>query len=87
MKTWRKPAINIYDVKMDEKIASSGDDTVPVKPELKSGFISYYLGFGGGNFRFDDRGRIQETNVTYILIGSHRYVYWYNVDDIRDCKA
>ena len=24
MKTWRKPAINIYDVKMDENIASSG---------------------------------------------------------------
>ena len=24
MKTWRKPAINIHDVKMDENIASSG---------------------------------------------------------------
>ena len=50
MKTWRKPAINIYDVKMDENIANSGDGG---ESSYEVQYIYYDLGGitrGGTNY-------------------------------------
>lgn len=67
MKTWKKPEVKVFDVKMDENIAASGDGG------YKTDRINYDLGGitrGGENYRWNGSNNIQDTGITFWIESS-----------------
>lgn len=62
MKTWKKPEVKVFDVKMDENIAASGDGG------YQTAYINYDLGGftrGGENYRWNGSNNIQDTGIPF----------------------
>lgn len=64
MREWKKPEVKIFDVKMDENIAASGENNYEVK------FLELLRGMavvsGEGNYNCSPDGTIQDTSVKYV---------------------
>lgn len=91
MKEWKKPEVKIFNVKIDENIAASGDGS-----GYMSGYISFYtngISRGGGNYRYNSSNQIQDTSYTWFYSGSEKCVSssddWQNDIQIaiRGCSA
>lgn len=65
MKNWNKPEMKIFNVKMDENIASSGAGS---ENNYEVHYIYYDRGgitLGGANYRCASDRSIQDTNIKY----------------------
>ena len=87
MKTWRKPSINIYNVKVDENIASSG----AAENGNVTDWVWYINGSSqlhkGGQYTWDQNGYIQNTEI---MVSQNAYGYALEqkyVNRVRGCKA
>lgn len=83
MKTWESPEMKVFNVKMDENIAASGDGK-----EYQTGYIYYENGGitrGGANYRYTSDGRIQDTSVSFVSGGGMRTVAQNKVSAISGC--
>lgn len=84
MKTWKKPEVKVFDVKMDENIAASGDGG------YQTDYIYYDLGGitrGGKTYRWNGNNNIQDTGITFHIAGSDKVVANSHVADITGCLA
>lgn len=81
MREWKKPEVKIFDVKMDENIAASGDG---------SGYLSDYFWFsngvisrGGGWYKYNASNQVQDTSYVWEMYGDKKVVTKYG-DDWQD---
>ena len=84
MKTWKKPEVKIFDVKMDENIAASGDGG------YRTSYIYYDLGGitrGGANYRWNGNNNIQDTGVQFTTRNGESVVPNNKVSTISGCMA
>lgn len=85
MKTWKKPEVKVFDVKMDENIAASGD----------GGYQTdriYYVERGGifrdsANYRWNGNNNIQDTGIKFHIDGVYKLVDEKHVTTIAGCLA
>lgn len=74
MREWKKPEVKIFDVKMDENIAASGDQYQTLYIYYDEGGITR----GGANYKCQGTS-IQDTGIDYqksgnMIIVSEKYV-------------
>ncbi|MFR3529436.1 MAG: hypothetical protein ACLTTZ_02620 [Lachnospiraceae bacterium] len=84
MKTWKKPEVKVFDVKMDENIAASGDGG------YQTGYIYYDLGGitrGGATYRWNGNNNIQDTGITFHITSDGKVVNKSHVANIAGCLA
>lgn len=84
MKTWKKPEVKVFDVKMDENIAASGDGG------YQTAYIYYDLGGitrGGANYRWKGNNYIQDTGIPFHEAGGVKSVDEKHVVTIDGCLA
>ena len=86
MKNWNRPEMIIFNVKMDENIASSGAGS---ENNYEVQYIYYDLGGitrGGANYKCKD-SYIQDTSIQYTDGGGQKTVSSSNVGQISGCLA
>ena len=86
MKTWRTPEMKVYNVKMDENIASSGSG----EQQYEVKYLHYDLGVitrGGANYNCSADRSIQDTDIKYTSYGEENYVSNDQVGAISGCLA
>ena len=86
MKNWNRPEMKIFNVKMDENIASSGAGS---ENNYEVQYIYYDLGGitrGGANYKCKD-SYIQDTSNQYTDGGRQKTVSNSNVGQISGCLA
>lgn len=84
MKTWKKPEVKVFDVKMDENIAASGDGG------YQTDYIYYDLGGitrGGKTYRWNGSNNIQDTEITFYIAMGKKVVDVKHVTTIAGCLA
>ena len=84
MREWKKPEVKVFDVKMDENIAASGDGG------YQTDYIYYAEGVitrGGANYRWNRNNNIQDTGITFHIAGSDKVVDKSYVGNITGCLA
>lgn len=82
MKTWKKPEVKVFDVKMDENIAASGDGG------YQTDYIYHAEGVitrGGANYRWNGNNNIQDTGITFRIEGSIKVVAESYMANIAGC--
>lgn len=85
MKTWKKPEVKVFDVKMDENIAASGDGG------YKTDYIHYVEGGiiyrDGANYHWKGNHYIQNTGIAFGIDGGNKVVDEMHVVTIKGCLA
>lgn len=82
MREWKKPEVKIFDVKMDENIAASGDQYQTLYIYYDEGGITR----GGANYNCQGTN-IQNTEVHYSGSGDLRTVSYNQLGTIAGCLA
>lgn len=82
MREWKKPEVKIFDVKMDENIAASGDQYQVVHIDFDLGGITR----GGYDYRCQGTN-IQDTGISYYKFGNEIVVSKDHVGTIAGCLA
>ncbi|WP_418540580.1 hypothetical protein [Massilistercora timonensis] len=84
MKTWKKPEVKVFDVKMDENIAASGDGG------YKTDRIYYAeepIVREWGYYRWNGNNNIQDTGIVFWIDGGYKLVDKKDVVTIERCRA
>lgn len=88
MREWKKPEVKIFDVKMDENIAASGDQTGFLYHATPSTTGGGWVYFGdGANYRYSSNGSIQETGINVIHYGGDNLIDKAYVGQVTGCLA
>ncbi|HJD01761.1 MAG TPA: hypothetical protein H9750_04075 [Candidatus Mediterraneibacter excrementavium] len=87
MREWKKPEVKIFDVKMDENIAASGDQTgflYHANPATTGGGWVYW---DGANYRYSSNGNIQDTGIYVIDYEGDNLINKAYVSQVSGCLA
>ena len=84
MKTRKKPEVKVFDVKMDENIAASGDGG------YQTDYIYHAEGVitkGGATYRWNGNNNIQDTGIRFDGAGGEKSVDVIHVATIEKCRV
>lgn len=88
MREWKKPEVKIFDVKMDENIAASGDQTGILHHATPTDTGGGWVFFGGkDNYRYSSDGNIQDTGIYVIHYDGVNLIDKANVGQVSGCRA
>lgn len=88
MREWKKPEVKIFDVKMDENIAASGDHTgflYHATPSTTGGGWIWHQ--DGDHYIYSSDGSIQDTEIRVIHYYEYNLIDKANVVQVSGCHA
>ena len=84
MKTWKKPEVKVFDVKMDENIAASGDGGYQTD---RIYYAEEPIMREWAHYRWNGSNNIQDTGIVFWIDGGYKVVDKKYVASITGCLA